>query len=176
MIRPGEVLIKSFEQLRLDAYQGAADRRGVITVGWGHVVKPGEPYRLGSRITIDEAQRLFDEDYDHHYQGVRQSLPRAILESLTQEQKGALVSLAFNIGVAGFRSSKVRELVSEGQIDEAAKYFKSWVRSAGWVQPGLLRRRAAEKALFLGDLALSEEFMEGSGDILIAKARRYIGL
>ena len=66
-----------------------------------------------------------------------------------QYQFDAFVALAYNIGEAGFRKSSVLRLFNSGKTEAAAKAFSLWNKGGGRVLRGLVRRRAAEAALFL---------------------------
>ena len=72
---------------------------------------------------------------------------------LTQNQFDALVSFVFNIGLEAFRHSAVLRRVNQGALLQAACAMEMW-RKADFdgeriVVDALVRRRAAEKALFL---------------------------
>lgn len=177
-------LIKGFEKCRLKAYQGEADASGIITIGWGHVITGYEKIHilkvgqtiLEATITQEEADQLLEEDIAIALKGIQLALKPGVLAGLTDNQKGALVSFVFNIGAGGFRKSKVRDLLN-GEIPGLAfAGFKSWVRSGGQERNGLIRRRAAEMALFKDDYELFDLFLTKSGAGVISRARRYIGL
>lgn len=78
---------------------------------------------------------------------------RAVAAPLTQNQFDALVSLAANIGAGAFTRSRVVARLNEGLPLEAADAFEDWrfARFGERLAPidALVRRRAAEKALFL---------------------------
>ena len=127
-------LIKEFEGLRLEAYQCAA---GVWTIGWGHTagVTPGQ------RITEAEAERLFDDDL--------RPVIAALPPGLTENQRAALGSLCFNIGVSAFMKSTIRRLVCSNPADgRIPAEFLRWKYSRGRELPGLLRRRRAEAEVY----------------------------
>jgi len=81
----------------------------------------------------------------------------------TPAQFGAMVALAYNIGIGprvwipgmakGFRQSEVLKKHRAGKHAEASRAFGSWTRAAGQVMAGLVRRRAAEAALYRSDMA-----------------------
>lgn len=91
----GENLIKSFEELRLDAYLPTPD--DVPTIGWGHT----RGVALGDTCDTDQAERWFVEDVAWAEDCVK----RAVTVPLTQEEFDALVSLCFNIGCKHFSGS-----------------------------------------------------------------------
>lgn len=131
-------LIKKFEGLRLEAYRCQA---GVWTIGYGHTrgVSPG------MKITADEAERLLDEDL----RPVVASLP----EGLNANQRAALASLCFNIGVGAFVRSTLRRLVAANPADRRIEAeFGRWVYSRGVKLPGLVRRRQQETRVYFSRL------------------------
>ncbi len=69
---------------------------------------------------------------------------------LAQEQFDALISFAFNLGATALAESTLLILVNKGSHKAAAEQFDRWVHAGGKKLYGLVRRRAAEKALFLG--------------------------
>jgi hypothetical protein len=60
-----------------------------------------------------------------------------------------MVSLCFNIGPGNFTRSSVARAFNIGEEARAAEAFLAWNKAGGKVLPGLTRRRAAEKRLFL---------------------------
>jgi lysozyme len=63
----------------------------------------------------------------------------------------SLCSFIYNVGSGNFQSSTMRMKLNRLDYGGAADEFPKWRKSAGRILPGLVRRRAAEKALFLGD-------------------------
>lgn len=141
----GETLIKGFEKLEIKGYKCPA---GVPTIGWGHVILKGEPYKVGQTISLDEAVRLLDKDTDRFEACVRNS----VKVRLTQNQFDALVSLAFNIGEGAFKGSSLLRELNKGNYSVASAKFLQWnkatVRGKLTVLRGLTRRRIAEQVLF----------------------------
>lgn len=133
----GLAVIKEFEGLQLQAYQCSAH---VWTIGYGHTagVQPGDV------ITRREADGLLSQDVSES----ERTIERYVTVSLTQCQFDALVSLTFNVGSGNFRSSTLLKKLNAGDYTGAAGEFLRWVNAGGQRLPGLVRRRAAEKALF----------------------------
>ena len=136
----GLELIQSFEGLRLAAYRCPA---GVWTIGHGHTGPDVHPRQT---ITAAEAVALLRGDLDRFEAGVAKALGDA---PTTDHQFSAMVSLAFNIGLGAFGKSTVLRQHRAGNAKLAAAAFLMWVRAGGRVLPGLLRRRQAERALYL---------------------------
>jgi lysozyme len=136
-------LIKEFESLRLDAYLCPA---GVWTIGWGHT----EGVREGLRITGELAEEFLRRDVAQ----VDQGLAKVIRAPLTQGQYDALVSLCFNLRGGAQRlpaiAPRLVAKINEGDYAGAANELLDIDRANGKVVPGLVRRRAAERALFVG--------------------------
>ena len=134
----GTALIRSFESLRLVAYQ---DGNGIWTIGWGHTlgVQPGQV------CTTEQAETWFFFDIGSTCRAVTAEVDIAI----TQNQFDALASLCFNIGAGNFRSSTLLRVLNVGNLMAAADQFLVWDKVAGQVSDGLVRRRAAERALFV---------------------------
>jgi len=138
-------LIKRFEGKRLKAYRCAA---GVLTIGYGHTSMAGAPkVTPGMTITEKEASAIFDRDIERFAAKVED----LIKVELTDNQFGACVSLAYNIGVGGFAKSSVLRFINKKQFDNAADAFALWNKAGGKVLPGLTVRRAEEAALFRED-------------------------
>ncbi|WP_442786292.1 lysozyme [Leptothoe sp. PORK10 BA2] len=132
-------LIKSFEGLRLKAYQDAV---GVWTIGYGTTrgVKPGQ------EITEAQAEALIKNDLARFEQDVNQ----AVRVPINDNQFAALVSFTYNVGSGAMRSSTLLRKLNNRDITGAADEFPRWNRAGGRVLAGLTRRRNAERALFLG--------------------------
>ncbi len=140
----GRKLIEAFEGLRLKAYRDAAS---IWTIGYGHTERAGKPApTAGMSITEAEADSILAGDL----QGVEKGVLAAIKRPMEQGQFDAMVSLAFNIGLGAFRSSSVARYFNRGEPVMAANAFRLWDRAAGKVQPGLARRREAERSEFMG--------------------------
>ena len=77
-------------------------------------------------------------------------MARLCPDSVTDQGKfDALVSFAFNCGLGTLQRSSIRAAYNRGEIDEAADSFLKYTKASGKVLPGLVRRRDAERALFL---------------------------
>lgn len=137
-------LIKSFEGCELTAYR---DSGGIATVGWGHT-GPGTP-PVGDSITQAQADAFLASDVKYAEGVVADSVEIA----LTPNQFSALVSFEYNTG--SLPGSTMLKLLNSNDIAGAAAQFDNWVYAdvnGDEVKlDGLVRRRAAEKALFLNE-------------------------
>lgn len=131
-------LVADSEGFRGKAYRCPA---GIWTIGFGFT----KGVKEGDVMTREEAEARLDAELAHFADGIR----NLITGITTENQFGAMVSLAFNIGVGAFSRSTVLRLHNAGDYEGAARAFGMWVKAGGRVLPGLVRRRAAEAALYL---------------------------
>ena len=140
-------LIRRFEGLRLKAYRDAA---GVWTIGYGHTSMAGAPkVTPGMRITREEAERILREDVQRFAHQVAKVLGPDVMSRLNDNQFGALVSFAFNVGIGNFKRSSVLRAVREGRFDDVPRLLMRWTKAGGRRLRGLVRRRRAEGRLWL---------------------------
>lgn len=138
----GLALIKRFEGLRLTAYRDAA---GNLTIGYGHLIQPGERFAHG--IDGAEAAALLAADL----RAAEAAVARLAAVPLSQGQRDALVSFVFNLGAARLAGSTLLKKLNAGDGLGACQEFVRWIHAGGRPLKGLLRRRLAEAALFLED-------------------------
>lgn len=162
--------LKNFEAYRQFPYDDKTKKRlflgqkakGYPTVGYGHVIRPGESFWNG--LSVAEAEALLRRDLSRFEQAVRMY----VTVELTQNQYDALVIFAFNVGIAAnktsFVTSSLLKLVNAGQFDKAADQFVrhhllpngsfdiahavGWIYTCGAKSLGLIRRRNAERNIF----------------------------
>jgi lysozyme len=131
-------LIRQFEGCYLQAYRCPA---GLATIGVGHT----RGVRMGDRCSVQQADVWLTEDLADAEDAVR----TLVKVSLTQDMFDALVSFTFNLGVKRLAESTLLILVNRRNYKAAAEQFARGNKSAGEVLPGLVKRRAAEAALFM---------------------------
>lgn len=139
--RAGAELIQSFEGLRLTAYPDPGTGGAPWTIGWGHT---GPDVKPGLRITRSHAEVLFYSDLMKFEDGVNALAPKA-----PDNQFAALVSFAYNLGLANLRKSTLLRKHNTGDHAGAAREFGRWNKASGRVLAGLTKRRAAEARLYL---------------------------
>jgi GH24 family phage-related lysozyme (muramidase) len=136
-------LIKHFEGLRTTAYK---DPVGIWTIGYGHTSMAGPPpVYEGMTITTAEAEIILKQDLDIFERGVTD----ALTITTNENQFSAMVSFSFNVGLRAYRNSTLLKKHNAGDFAGAANEFPRWVYADGQVLPGLVRRREAERALYL---------------------------
>jgi len=161
----GANLMHQYEGYRTKPYLCPAH---IWTIGYGHVLYQ-EQIRLpvvrvegkdtpmirkemplkpeDNRVwTKEEIEKLFADDVASFERGVLRLAP-AVLNR--QGAFDACVSFAFNAGLGNFQRSTIRMKTNRGEWEAAAEAFMQWTKGGGKELPGLVKRRKAEKALFL---------------------------
>lgn len=135
----GVALIRAFEGFSPTIYLCPA---GYQTVGYGHIVAKDEAF--DKPLSIAEAESLLRADLPRYESAVC----RLIDTPLADPCFDALTSFTFNLGEGALAASTLRRLINAGRLDEAAQQFDRWVFAGAQILPGLVRRRAAERALW----------------------------
>jgi len=140
-------LIRSFEQCRLVSYRDGA---GVWTIGWGTTSRalPDVTVTRGMTITQEQADDYFERTIELFGHGILKLMER----KPTGNQYGAMLSLTYNIGVPTFSRSTCLRRFNAGDIEGAALALTWFKKSGGIVVDGLIRRREAERVLFLSGM------------------------
>ena len=129
------------------------DGAGNPTIGYGHLIRPGEHFSGG--ITQAQADSLFRQDVERV---VNPALDR-ITVALNQNQVDALGSFIFNVGTGGFLKSLL-SLVNAGQHELATSRMLQFITGRDahtgrrQVLRGLLTRRQFEVALYKNPVPL----------------------
>lgn len=90
--------IKKNEGLRLQVY---SDSRGYPTIGYGHLIKPGEMSSFAGGITKEQADMLFAKDFEEHKNAAMK------IPSFSEHPKSvqdALIDMTFNMGNSWYKS------------------------------------------------------------------------
>ena len=136
--REGMVLIKSFEGFRPRAVR---EQDGRWVIGYGHTASARE----GLTVSEPDAELLLQYDL----MPVVKALNEQVQAALNQHQFDALASFAVSVGVDRFLASDVLQRLNEGHAGQAADALIGWPEDAS--AEARLRRRAAERALFVAD-------------------------
>ncbi len=153
-------LIKGYEGLRMAAHYAPSEQ---WSVGYGHTGTA----RHGMSVTEADAERLLRDDVTP----IEQVLAETVRAPLNQNEHDALISLIFNIGEANWKRSTVLRKLNEGDKLGAAAAFEMWTRAKVNGElvslDGLVRRRAAEKSLFL--MPTDASLVVPTSDVIPAK-------
>lgn len=161
----GAALMHQYEGCRNRPYLCPAH---IWTIGYGHVLYQ-EQIRLpmvrpeGKEVAMirkeyplrpddnrvwsqEEIDALFAQDVASFERGVLRLAPSV---AGRQGAFDACVSFAFNAGLGNFQRSTIRMKANREDWEGAAEAFMAWTKGGGKELPGLVKRRKAEKALFL---------------------------
>jgi len=158
----GLELVKEFEGLHSRVFQ-SGPRRGqllpndgltayfdpvrVPTIGWGNIDSVTATDVDVKVITLLDAENLLRADL----KGAEDAVSDLITVSLNDNEFSALVSFTFNLGAGALQDSTLRRRLNGGddRVSIANGEFRKWVLAGGNALPGLVRRRQAERDLFL---------------------------
>lgn len=117
------------------------------TIGYGHLIKPGENFSGG--ITERVATELLRADIAATERAVQNN----ITVPLMQNQYDALVIFAYNIGANNFAKSTVVKYINNPNFHSTVypnleSAWRAWNRTNGTVSKGLIKRRQRELDLF----------------------------
>lgn len=135
-------LITSWEKRVNKVY---LDGGGVKTGGIGHTGPDVNALKVGTVLTAGQIDRWFHEDVMEAV-GI---VARYIKVPLTENQRGALVSFAFNVGAGQFGGSTLVRKLNAHNYDAIPGELAKWVNDNGKRVKGLVNRRNAETALWL---------------------------
>jgi lysozyme len=138
-------LIKTFEGFRDKPYLCSAK---ICTIGWGTTIYPnGKKVTLtDAQITKEQGEMFLKNDVIKFERGVVSLLGTT---KVNQNQFDALVSFAYNCGLANLKTSTLLKIVRVKPDSEAIyNQFLRWNKAAGKELAGLTRRRKAEADLY----------------------------
>jgi len=122
---------------------GYSDPVGIPTVCYGHT---GPEVKLSNRYTMQECKALLSGDLAKANAIVR----NCIHVPMTVGQEAAFTSGTFNAGARLVCGSTLQRLANAGDMTGACAQLSRWVYARGVKLNGLVKRRAAEKAMCMG--------------------------
>lgn len=134
-----------------EGYAPRCDDRldGFATIGFGHLLRFSPCTAEDRELWWSKRKALAQLDKD--LRDAAGDVRRLVRVPLSADQRSALISFTFNVGQTALRDSTLRRLLNGGNYRAAADQLLRWVHGPGAVElPGLHRRRAAERQLFLG--------------------------
>ena len=158
----------------MHTFEGYRDRpylcpAALWTVGWGEVLyqdqirlpmvrKEGYTGMIRKEYPLAaEHNRVWTRsELEARFKNLLVSFERGVLRlapnlSGNQGLFDACVCISYNIGLGGFQRSTLRQRILRDESPESiAEGFMRYTMGGGKVLPGLVRRRKAEVALFLG--------------------------
>ena len=141
-------LIRKYEGCCLVAYPDPATGGLPVTIGWGSTKKPdGSNFAIGEEISQEVADMLLDSYIKKNIEPVFDKIPY----KLSDNQRCALASLMYNIGVPAFTRSNLFKSICSKDVEGIFNKW-DWIKGGGKVMKGLAKRRSEELYLFLKDL------------------------
>lgn len=120
-----------------------ADPVGIPTICYGHT---GDDVRPGEKLGLSQCEQLLRGDLAAAYGAVQ----RCIHVPLKPYEAAAFTSFTYNVGATAFCQSALARKANSSDMPGACAEMSRWVYSDGEKLPGLVRRRAAERALCEG--------------------------
>ncbi len=146
-LTPCLAIVKEFEGCKLTAYPDPGTGGEPWTIGWGST---GPGIGPGTVWTQQQADERLMADLREFHHGVLTVLPMAA--EWSGNRQAALTSFAYNIGIGALQESTLRRRLIAGEDPNTVvrEELPRWNKGGSGVMPGLVRRRAAEVALFVG--------------------------
>lgn len=141
----GLQLIKDFEGFKSEPYLDAASKP---TIGYGCT-----HYEDGITVTMND-NSINEERASELLQNLLNNefcpkVEKLLNVKVNDNQFSAIVCFAYNVGIGNLLQSTLLRCLNAMNYTDASNEFQRWNKAGGIVLPGLVRRRAAEKALFL---------------------------
>lgn len=133
-------IVQPWEGLKLRGYM---DPVGIPTICYGHT---GPEVRVHDTATLEECKALLEDDLQTAYAGVQS----CIRVPMRDHEAAAFTSMAYNVGVTAFCRSTLARKANAGDMPGACAEMSRWVYAKGFKLRGLVRRRAAERAMCEG--------------------------
>lgn len=150
--------MRAVPQLAVDFIKGAeacklviyADSAGRPTGGVGHLLEPGDGYKIRDTITQVTADRWLGLDLARAVSELYGALPDASITALSDHQWSALISFAFNVGANS--SWTIWSVIKAGNLAQVPaqlmRFDRALIHGVEQEVPGLLNRRMAECSLW----------------------------
>ena len=138
------------EMARLEGMRNAAylDQAGIPTICAGHTSDRRFPFAMG---TVWSDQKCL-EVLAHDLRQARHAVDTYVTVPLTEGQRNALTSFAFNVGNGAFKNSTLLQALNLGLYEDVPSEMRRWnkvtVNGRKRVSQGLVNRREAEIAMW----------------------------
>lgn len=121
---------------------------GTWTIGHGTIIDAsGEAVTAHTKpITEEQAEALLIRDMGLSLHAVKCRVRRPLLEC----EAAALISWTYNLGGYNLSKSTMLKFINAGHKDCVQYEMRKWINQEGRPLVGLLRRRWAEAAIFIG--------------------------
>ena len=142
-------VIKEFEGFESKPYLYPS---GIPTIGYGNTM-----YTNGERVTMDDheiTEEQAEEMLLDTIKSVEKQVKNVLEVKLKAHQLAALISFTYNVGIGNLSNSTLLAWVnSNPDFPRIPEQFRRWNKGGGKVLKGLVRRREAEVALWIGEVS-----------------------
>lgn len=115
------------------------DPIGIVTACVGHT---GPELRMGQTFTQAQCTEMLYADLLKHTAALD-----CVKTPMTDGQKAAFLSFAFNVGSGAFCGSTLARKANGGDMAGACAELSRWTLAGGKELPGLVKRRKAEREM-----------------------------
>ncbi|MGQ0565592.1 MAG: lysozyme [Gemmobacter sp.] len=129
-------MIKDHEGLRTQAYR---DPVGIPTICFGETLG----VEMGDRATVAECEAMLQP----RLEGFLREMRACTAVTLPAKTEAALLSFTYNLGTGVYCRNMAAPRINQGKFWEACAAMSLYTRARGRELPGLVRRRAEERAL-----------------------------
>ena len=121
---------------------------GTWTIGYGSIVDGGNKpvTKETSPITESAAEQLLRRDM----LGAAKEVDLRVNVDLLEYEAAALISWTYNLGGGNLSKSTMLKCINSGKKADIPLEMRKWINHEGTPLVGLLRRRWAEAAIFIG--------------------------
>lgn len=179
------------EGLSLNAYKdGTRKGQQLVSIGRGHQLKENELAQgyieignekvpisgengLGTKLTKEQANLLYNQDLKSYSAGVEKSLGSDLYSSLNENQKMALNSYAYNTGsISKLNKEGLKEAIASGDKSKASSIIKDKGTKtvSGVYSESLNKRRTREADLFSSN-SIAEPIKSAQNSANVAKEK-----
>lgn len=138
------VLLACVPMFEGTVHKAYVDPVGIVTACTGHT---GAELKLGQKFTKEQCQQMLVDDLVKHAEPVLKCTPGLKDQPL---RLAGVVSFAFNVGTSAYCGSTIAKKFRAGDWAGGCAEMSKWVKAGGRVLPGLVKRRAYERALCEG--------------------------
>ena len=136
---------KGWQQLSGAPWTIGYGSTGIDSYDVGAIAGKPAPIGPGTKWTQGQADQRNQDDVD----AFGAEVLKLVKVELTDNKFAALVCFAYNVGASNLRNSGLLRMLNQGKYGEAADQFLLWNKAQGKVMNGLVKRREAERRLFL---------------------------
>lgn len=122
------------------------DFRGVIPKAGDKYSQADCDYMMALRV------KGFEQDVSSSVSKYNSPIAKVNNKFVSEYQKAAIISFAYNVGINNFRNSTLLKLLNAGKHGAACDELTKWVYANGKILKGLINRRSQEYQWCMGEV------------------------